>query len=93
MPGTFPPVLRAAQQRSGLTLKQIADKAKVPLATVSAMMTGKRRPRIETLEPLAQALGLTADETIDFILAALSDRPGAPLVATIASLRQNRRRH
>jgi len=48
--------LREARQRKGLSIRGLAAKAKVGFSTVYLIETGKRAPRLQTLEKLAKAL-------------------------------------
>ena len=50
--------IRAAFQRSGLSVKRWAEAANVPYASVHAFAAGTRDPQVSTLEKLAVALGL-----------------------------------
>lgn len=50
--------IRAAFQRSGLSVKKWAETAGVPYASAHAIANGTRDPRVSTLERLARALGL-----------------------------------
>lgn len=51
--------LRAARRASGLTLQQLADLAQVSIPTVSSAENGTRQPRLDTLQKLATALGMS----------------------------------
>lgn len=48
-------LLRRAVQSSGLPLSQIANQARIPATTLSAMMSGRLLPRKETLESILEA--------------------------------------
>lgn len=50
--------VRAAFQRSGLSVKKWAETAGVPYASAHAFAAGTRDPQVSTLERLARALGL-----------------------------------
>ena len=50
--------IRAAFQRSGLSVKKWAETAGVPYASAHAFAAGTRDPLVSTLERLATALGL-----------------------------------
>jgi len=58
-PSTLPAILDTYMQRERLTLQGMADRTGLSLATVAALRSGSRgkRPRPETLEKLAAAMG------------------------------------
>lgn len=56
--------MRAARHRSGLSLRELAEKAKVSFITIHRLETGERCGGIDTIECLADALGLSIDEYI-----------------------------
>ena len=49
--------LRELRQQSGLTQKELADRASLPRATVVRVESGKRNATLETLMHMAQAMG------------------------------------
>ena len=51
--------LRTARRASGLTMEQLADLANVSIPTISTAENGTRRPRLDTLNKLATALGIS----------------------------------
>ena len=55
---------RAARMRAGLQQKELAKRSGLPPATISNFEMGKTTPRIDTVELLADALGLSIDEYI-----------------------------
>jgi transcriptional regulator with XRE-family HTH domain len=50
--------LRRIRKERGLTQRELADASGVDPATISLVETGKRRPHLETLDSLADALGV-----------------------------------
>lgn len=51
---------RKAREHAGLTLRDLAAKSAQPLSTITDIEGGHRMPRIDTLEKIAQALGVSA---------------------------------
>lgn len=49
--------LRELRQKIGLTQQQLAERAKLPRATVVKVESGKRNATLETLLLMAQAMG------------------------------------
>ena len=47
---------RKAREHAGLTLRDLAAKSGQPLSTITDIEGGRRMPRINTLEKIAQAL-------------------------------------
>jgi len=47
---------RQAREHAGLTLRDLAAKSGQPLSTITDIEGGRRMPRINTLEKIAQAL-------------------------------------
>lgn len=59
------------RSRAGLSLRQLSDKAGIPVATIHAIETGRTRdPTIGTLSALARVLGVSLD-----LLAGVHARP------------------
>jgi putative transcriptional regulator len=56
--------LRELRHIKGLTLKQVAQKAKVSESAMSLYERGKRNPNLVTAYRIAKALGVTVDELI-----------------------------
>lgn len=50
--------LRAVRQQRGLTIEQVAERAKMSRAAIGAVERGVRYPSLETLEGLAEALDI-----------------------------------
>lgn len=50
--------LELARRREGLTVREVAERAGVSHATVSAIETGKWAPREDTARALAGAVGI-----------------------------------
>lgn len=51
---------RKAREHAGLTLRDLAAKSGQPLSTITDIEGGRRMPRINTLEKIAQALRVTS---------------------------------
>lgn len=77
MPRSFPEAigsnLRRARERAGLTQEQLAHLARIEAASVSRYENGHFVPRMRTLDRLAAALKVRAEE----LLAAESRRSGS----------------
>ena len=58
------PRLRALRQQRGATLAQLAAATGISLSTLSRLESGKRRPTLELLLPLARAHGVPLDELV-----------------------------
>jgi transcriptional regulator with XRE-family HTH domain len=71
--------LRAARQRAGLTLRQLASATNVSASLLSQIENSRAKPSVTTLYGLVGALGLSIDE----LLAPVSDQ--TPPSASIAS--------
>ncbi len=56
--------LRELRSEQGLTLQQVAERAKVDVSTLSRLESGKRRIALDHLPALAAALGVTADDLL-----------------------------
>jgi len=54
--------LRKIRRRRGLTIPQVAKRAKLSLSFISEIETNKKKPREKTLRAIGAALGLTDDE-------------------------------
>lgn len=50
-------LLRTVRTRSGLTLRELADRAGTSNATLSAYESGRVRPRVDTLARIVEAAG------------------------------------
>jgi transcriptional regulator with XRE-family HTH domain len=50
-------MLRDARRLAGLTQRQLAERARVPQATVGRIESGQITPRVDTLENLLRAAG------------------------------------
>jgi transcriptional regulator with XRE-family HTH domain len=59
------PRLRALRQERGTTLADLADATGISVSTLSRLESGKRRPTLELLLPLAQALEVALDDLVD----------------------------
>ncbi|WP_398856698.1 MULTISPECIES: helix-turn-helix domain-containing protein [Streptomyces] len=58
------PRLRALRRDRGLTLEALADETGVSLSTLSRLESGKRRPTLDLLIPLARTHRVTLDQLI-----------------------------
>jgi transcriptional regulator with XRE-family HTH domain len=50
-------VLRTARQRAGMSLRELADRADTSHSTLSAYESGRKVPRVDTLERIVRAAG------------------------------------
>jgi transcriptional regulator with XRE-family HTH domain len=51
-------MLRDARRLAGLTQRQLAERARMPQATVGRIESGQITPRVDTLENLLRAAGI-----------------------------------
>jgi transcriptional regulator with XRE-family HTH domain len=58
------PRLRAVRRRSGATLAELAATTGISESTLSRLESGRRRPTLELLLPLARAHGVAFDELV-----------------------------
>lgn len=58
------PRLRALRQEADLTLAQLADTTGISVSTLSRLESGRRRPTLELLLPLARAHQVPLDELV-----------------------------
>ncbi len=58
--------LREVRERKLVTQEELAERSGVTRANISRLENGLQRPRIGTARRLAAALGVTADELIDW---------------------------
>ena len=56
--------LRAIRRRRGRTLEQLSELTGMSISTLSRIESGKRRPTLEVLLPLAQAYRMPLDELV-----------------------------
>jgi transcriptional regulator with XRE-family HTH domain len=68
------PRLRAIRKQRGATLEQIAELTGMSISTLSRIESGRRRPTLEVLLPLARAYRMPLDELV-----------GAPATMLIAA--------
>lgn len=59
------PRLRALRRARGLTLAEVSEQTGVSVSTLSRLESGRRRPVLEVLMPLAQTYRVTLDELVD----------------------------
>lgn len=58
--------IKEARKKRGLTQKQLAEKLGVSTAMIAQYETGKRNPKIQTLEKIASALDIPSYELINW---------------------------
>ena len=58
------PRLHARRRRGGLTLEQLAERTGISVSTLSRLESGRRRPTLELLLPLARAHHVPLDELV-----------------------------
>ncbi len=58
--------LRQARERRLITQPELSELSGVMVATISRIENGLQEPRIPTVRKLAKALGVEADELIDW---------------------------
>ncbi|MFF5669229.1 helix-turn-helix domain-containing protein [Streptomyces hygroscopicus] len=58
------PRLRALRRRRGATLTAVSETTGIPISTLSRLESGRRRPGLELLLPLARAYRVPVDELI-----------------------------
>lgn len=63
--GSVGPRLRTLRQRSDTTLTELAGLTGISTSTLSRLESGKRRPTLELLLPLARAHGVALDDLVD----------------------------
>lgn len=56
--------LRQARERAGLTQEVVAERSGVHPTEVSRIESGKRDPRIATVEALAEAVGVSVSDLL-----------------------------
>jgi transcriptional regulator with XRE-family HTH domain len=56
--------LRELRTERSMTLRQVAERAKIDLSTLSRLESGKRRLALDHIPALASALGVSADELL-----------------------------
>lgn len=81
--------IRAARKEKGLTQKELAHKLGVSASMVGQYETNVRKPKIETLENISSALGVSITEFIDMSNISPSLNLAAPLVYKFRDLLQN----
>ncbi|MFF1418690.1 helix-turn-helix domain-containing protein [Streptomyces sp. NPDC058280] len=59
------PRLRALRRDRGSTLAQLSEATGISLSTLSRLESGRRKPTLELLLPLAKAYGVQLDELVD----------------------------
>ncbi|MFT4265032.1 MAG: XRE family transcriptional regulator [Nocardioides sp.] len=59
------PRLRALRAERGTTLAQLAERTGISVSTLSRLESGRRRPTLELLLPLAKAHQVALDELVD----------------------------
>lgn len=56
--------IKAARKKAGMTQKELADKLGIPYQGISQYERGVRNPKIDTLEKIADSLGVTLEELL-----------------------------
>ncbi|WP_066956130.1 helix-turn-helix domain-containing protein [Streptomyces lushanensis] len=59
------PRLRALRRDRGTTLAELSESTGISLSTLSRLESGRRKPTLELLLPLAKAYGVPLDELVD----------------------------
>jgi transcriptional regulator with XRE-family HTH domain len=62
--GAVGPRLRALRKRRGVTLERLAEATGISVSTLSRLESGRRRPTLELLLPLARAHRVPLDELV-----------------------------
>jgi transcriptional regulator with XRE-family HTH domain len=62
--GAVGPRLRALRQQRRLTLAELAAETSISVSTLSRLESGRRRPNLELLLPLARAHGVPLDDLV-----------------------------
>jgi len=57
--------VRALREAKGWSQAELSERSKVPQSSIHYIEAGSRRPRIDTLQSLATALGVTVAELLD----------------------------
>ena len=57
--------LRQAREKAGLSLRALADRAGVDFSTIYRIEAGDTVPKLDTLEKLAKALGVSVRDLIE----------------------------
>ena len=68
--------LREWRERRLLTQAELAAKVGVTAGTVNRIERGVHRPRLSTIRKLAEALGVTPDELVQWDTGERQDEPG-----------------
>ncbi len=55
-------IIAAARSLKGWTAAQLAKESSVDLSTISRVESGQKMPALDTLYPMAEALGISLDE-------------------------------
>src|SRR5690348_1185112 len=71
---SFGAVLARLRHAAGLTQERLADRAELSVRAISSLECGSRHPRRLTLDRLATALRLTADQRGELVRAAQAQR-------------------
>src|SRR5947209_5083173 len=76
---SFATLLTRLRLAAGLTQERLADRSGLSVRAISSLECGERRPRRYTMERLAQALGLPADQRAVLVAAGSGRRrPAEP---------------
>src|SRR5215831_9218145 len=87
---TFATLLRRARRAAGLSQEALAERAGISVDAISALERGlARAPHQDTLELLAEALQLSAEERAQWELATRGKRlPGADAAMSLEAVRE-----
>jgi transcriptional regulator with XRE-family HTH domain len=75
-------LLRTVRNRSGATLRVLAERAQTSHPTLSAYENGRKRPSLETVERIAQAAGFVA--SLELVGRTVPDDRGEELAEVLA---------
>ncbi len=73
--------LRAAREKSGLSLREVARRLDISASALSQIETGKSRPSVKTLYAIVSELGLSMDELFAEPGAEQAPAPSTPAAA------------
>ena len=73
-------LIRIARYRSGLTLRQLGDRAATSHATISAYENRRSQPSVETASRVVSAAGFRLESTLVPKVSATDEERGAELV-------------
>lgn len=86
-------MIREARARSGLTLRDLAERAGTSHSTVSAYEKGRMSPTVATLNRIVRAAGFALDGALERRIYGESDDRGAELEAVLTLAAEFPARH